>query len=187
MSKNTRSDDYEDFKRCVAYCVDAKVLRRKNVSPDNPKWKFPDDPKKPGTLARFTLSNKHAKKFASNFEHLAELCTEKEPEAVKNAWRNICVKYRRVYEMINSKLEFGFDKDMLACFVKDADELCDEYFGQTETAGNTNYWHCLQAGHFAEFLETYGNLYRLCQEGWENTNGAISKTYHRKSNKGGGE
>ena len=75
---------------------------------------------------------------------------------------------------------------MMADFVKDSDELCDVYFKTNSTDGNTNYWHALQAGHVAELLELYGNLYRYAQQGWENVNGTLSKGYHRHSQRGGG-
>ena len=187
MSKNTDADQFKLFKRRVSACIDTEVLKRNNVDPLNPRYTFPENHEKKGHLIPITLSGNWAKKFANNFAALALICTEKCSVSVKEGWQDVCVRFQIVYGMIHSKLEFGFNFDMLAYFVNESDELCDAYFKLTSYAGNTNYWHCLQAGHFAEQLERLGNLYRLSQQGWENLNGTLSKTYHRKSNKGGGK
>ena len=50
----------------------------------------------------------------------------------------------------------------------------------------TNYFHILRAGHFSYFLEKYGNLYLLSQQGWENVNSRWKRTFHNNSQKGGG-
>ena len=50
----------------------------------------------------------------------------------------------------------------------------------------TNYFHALRAGHFSYFLLKYKNLYRLSQQGWENVNSRLKRSYHHNSAKGGG-
>ena len=49
-----------------------------------------------------------------------------------------------------------------------------------------NYFHTLCAGHFAYFLENYGNLYLLLQQGCENVNSRWKRTFHNNTQKGGG-
>ena len=64
---------------------------------------------------------------------------------------------------MDSKLEFR-PKDVNA-FQLLADEFCDVYCGLTGRDGTTNYVHILRTGPFKYFLEKYGNLYLLLQQG----------------------
>ena len=49
----------------------------------------------------------------------------------------------------------------------------------------TNYFHMLRDGHLAAALETYGNLYRYSQQGWENINSIMKRSFHRGTQRGG--
>ena len=70
-------------------------------------------------------------------------------------------------------------------FQLDADEFCDAYFLLTGRDGMTNYFHLLKAGHYAYFLRKYHNLYRYSQQGWENINSRLKRTFHHNTQKGG--
>lgn len=187
MSYESSVEETKVFQTRVARVVDEKVMNRSDINLESPpKWHFPAEKQDITKIAEFTLSGDDARKFSRNFTAVVEVCTEKAPQTVKSGWLDVSRRFVKVFQWINSRLEFGYDFHMLAEMVNEADELCIGYFKLTGRDGNTNYWHALQAGHFSELLELYGNLYRYAQQGWENTNGNLSKSYHRQSQKGGG-
>ena len=67
-----------------------------------------------------------------------------------------------------------------------ADEFCEIYVDLTGQSGMTNYIHCLHSGHFLYFLRKYGNLYLVCQQGWENINSRVKCLFYFNTQKGGG-
>ena len=71
-------------------------------------------------------------------------------------------------------------------YQRDADALCDVYFDITGRDGIKNYLHCVRAGHFAQFLIKYKNIYCYSQQGWENINSVTKISYHHNTQKGGG-
>jgi hypothetical protein len=66
------------------------------------------------------------------------------------------------------------------------DSFCGIYKKLCGKEGMTNYFHLLYAGHYAEFLLKYKNLYRYSQQGWENVNSLLKRTFHRNTARGGG-
>jgi hypothetical protein len=67
------------------------------------------------------------------------------------------------------------------------DSFCEMYFRQVGLEGMTNYFHLLFAGHYSYFLLKYGNLYRFSQQGWENVNSVLKRSFHSNTQKGGGK
>ena len=93
--------------------------------------------------------------------------------------------FKEVMKVMDSKLEFR--PEDVDAFQLLADEFCDVYCGLTGRDGITNYFHISRTGHlFAYFLQKYGNLYLLLQQGWENVNSRWKRTFHNNTQKGGG-
>ena len=105
------------------------------------------------------MSNPQAKKFRKNLHLLVPVCTEMYNDAsLTNRWLEIAERYKEVYDFLESREHFNRDK--ICEFQLVADEFCDLYFAECGTDGNTNYFHLLSTGHFAWFLDRFGNLYR---------------------------
>ena len=81
---------------------------------------------------------------------------------------DVCNKFLTVTAWIEWRIEFSFE-DVYA-YQRDADALFDVYFNITGGDGMTNYLHCLRAGHFAQFLIGYKNIYCYSQQESENVN-----------------
>jgi hypothetical protein len=102
-----------------------------------------------------------------------------------DAWRDVCRRFRTIATWLDSKQHFHFED--VCAFQKDTDEFCSAYFALTGRDGMTNYFHLLHAGHYSYFLLKYGNLYRYSQQGWENVNAVLKRSFHQNSQKGGGK
>ena len=130
-------------------------------------------------LDNVNLSNTRACKVVKNLTNLVEVCTAEYDVEYQNKWTTVCLQFLTVTEWLDSKIIFTFEE---ACnFQKDADSFCSTYFNITGRDGMTNYLHCLQAGHFAEFLIKYKNTYRYSQQGWENINSVMKSSYHHNT------
>ena len=90
-------------------------------------------------------------------------------------------KYCVVMDPLNSYFEF--DDDDVRAFQFEADLIMSKYIKLTGRDGMTNYFHMLHAGHMAEFLHKYKNLYRFSQQGWENLNEFTKRKFHSHSQK----
>jgi hypothetical protein len=126
-----------------------------------------------------------AREIQKGLPFLVTVCTEKCDVEQKSTWMEVALRFPRVIGYLDSKEEMSFEK--ICEFQLVADELCDAYFAVTGRDGMTNYWHCLYHGHFAWYLFKYGNLYRLCQQGWENVNGRFKRKFFKNSSRGGGK
>ena len=79
-----------------------------------------------------------------------------------------------------------FESEDVDFFQLCVDKFCDIYVDLTGRDGQTNYFHGLHVGHFSFFLQKYGNLYLLSQQGWENVNSRFKRLFHFNTQKGGG-
>ena len=174
--------ELEGFVSKVMHCVNQDILKRKN--PQDPGWYFPltDDKKQ---LSDVKLSNGMAREIAQGMTYLVTVCTEKCDVDQKSTWMEVAQRFPRVTTYLDSKEEMGFEQ--ICEFQLIADKFCDAYFAVTGRDGMTNYLHCLYFGHFSWYLFKYDNLYRLCQQGWENVNGRFKRKFFKNSSRGGGK
>lgn len=169
----------------VENVVNRKILGRSDMHCDDKSgWHFPLHHEKKKQLADIKLSNPEAKLFRTNLEELVKVCTARQSPTLVGKWVDACRLFNEVSELLDSKQHF--DKDDAYNFQAKADAFCDVYIKLTGRDGMTNYYHNLHAGHFMYFLLKYGNLYRLSQQGWENINGQMKRSYHSNTQKGGG-
>ena len=179
--RNNLGQHLPPFVKRVQDVVNCDILGRKTVH--DPAWAFPLAPCKK-KLGDVNLSNGMARKFAKQFSPLVEVCAEKCEESQKATWHVACNKFPEMMSLLDSKWEFEFVD--IAEFQLKADEFCDAYFAVTGRDGMTNYLHLIRAGHFAWFLDKYGNMYRLSQQGWENVNGRFKRKFFQNSQRGEG-
>ena len=177
-------------KKFKAFCeevedvVNTTILKRANVKSNTGKWRVPLDKNDCKKLGDVKLSGHRAKLFIPGLHYLVDVCCKGyDPEFVAE-WKDCCSLFEEVMEVLDSKLEFR--PEDVDAFQLLADEFCDVYVGLTGRDGMTNYFHILRAGHFSYFLEKYGNLYLLSQQGWENVNSRWKRTFHNNTQKGGG-
>ena len=131
------------------------------------------------------MQNNDAQKFIRGFEYLVNECTGCYGDLAFTAkWIDAVCKFCTVVEWLNSREHFSFE--MICNFQNDVDDFCEKYFELTGRDRMANYFHLLHAGHYAFFFKKYGNLYRFLQQGWENLNSSIKKSYHHNMQKGGG-
>ena len=175
---------FKEFCEKVEEVVNTNILRRAHVKSPAGKWRVPLDKKDTKKLGDVKLSGHRANLFLAGFDALVEVCCEGYDTEFIAEWKDCCSLFREVMQVMDCKLEFR-PQDVDA-FQLLADEFCDVYCGLTGRDGMTNYFHILRAGHFSYFLEKYGNLYLLSQQGWENVNSRWKRTFHNNTQKGGG-
>ena len=183
MRRNMSKSKLDDFITRVELVVNRDILRRSNMHiDDRGGWHFSlTDGRK---LDDVNLSNGRARIFMQEFHHLVKVCTEGYKDDLLTAnWNDACDKFNVVAKWLDSKEHFEFEE--VCKFQLDADEFCDAYFLLTGRDGMTNYFHLLKAGHYAYFLRKYHNLYRYSQQGWENINSRLKRTFHHNTQKGG--
>jgi hypothetical protein len=177
--------DLSNFVASVNTTVNRDIFGRSNMHiNDSSGWRVPmtRDGKQ---LDDINLSNTQARDFVKHFEFLVNICTQNCAVELKDAWQDICRRFRTISTLLDSKQHFHFED--VCAFQKDADEFCSAYFALTGRDGMTNYFHLLHAGHYSYFLLKYGNLYRYSQQGWENVNAVLKRSFHQNSQKGGGK
>ena len=151
---------------------------------DNSGWRVPmtRDGKDLGDVG---FDGGQAKSFDRNFEVFIDLCLENHrlgPDFITD-WKEMFQEYRIVRRWVNSRSVFTWDD--VCQFQQETDSFMQRYIALNGIAGMTNYFHMIHAGHFAYFLDKYHNLYILSQQGWENVNSLLKRSFHRCTQRGG--
>ena len=165
------------FIRAVEHVMNTQIFGE----PANPGHYFlpvSDDRKKIGPL-KFT--NVRARKVMNKVEHLVRLCVV---EALRVGWwMKALTYYRAALVFILSH------KDLRPAEVYEFQKCADLYghfwLALYGSKGSSNYIHFMWAGHFAEFLFRWGNLYQHSQQGWEAFNSLLKTFYFRRTQRGG--
>ena len=181
----TCKNDRVEFVDRVSRVVNRDVFGRTSLhEEDKSGWRVPmsDDF---SSLKDINLDGRQTRDFEAHMDHLIDVClgdhTFGQDYVVD--WRETVRLYSGVREQLTSRKHY--DIFMVAQFQKDADVFMKRYKALTGRDGMTNYFHMLDAGHFAFFLHKYGNLYRLSQQGWENVNSIMKRSFHRNTQRGG--
>ena len=98
-------------------------------------------------------------------------------------WKYCLAHYVPAMKMLRRKPEFT-NVEILD-FQRQADLFFQRWVLLTLAAGQTNYFHLLGSGHFAEYLIHWRTLYPHSQQGWEALNAMIKNFYFRRTNHGG--
>jgi hypothetical protein len=136
-------------------------------------------------LADISMDDPTAKLFDRGMDHLIHVCLKDHRfgQQYISDWIECMSGYRQVRAMMNSRSKFDFDR--VCAFVMTTDSFMERYVALTGREGMTNYFHMLRDGHIAYYLERYNNLYRLSQQGWENVNSIMKRSFHRGTQRGG--
>ena len=74
---------------------------------------------------------------------------------------------------------------MILIFRRKGDTFFYPWIEMNGIEGVTNYIHQIGAGHLADFLVIYHNLYKYSQQSWEFGNHRAYGIYHKHSQRGG--
>jgi len=132
-------------------------------------------------IGQVNLSYRKAKHFISNIDKLYNLCLEKESK--KKDFKKAIDLFKIIITTLERKTNFT-DEDIHA-FQKIIDELGDYWIQAAGREGMTNYLHYLLSGHVCHYLCKYRNLYKYCQQGWEQLNNRLKQFYFRRTQRGG--
>ncbi|KAL7558337.1 hypothetical protein ACA910_000137 [Epithemia clementina (nom. ined.)] len=132
-----------------------------------------------GTL---TMSNGRIRRVISLLDKMVDACVFDEER--KTDWKR-CInnEYRPMLRLLTSHRNLSDDE--ITSFQLLADRFFASWIGMHGLDGITNYIHMVGAGHFAEFLQHWGNLYQHSQQGWEAFNNLIKVFYYCRTQRGG--
>jgi hypothetical protein len=169
----------------VSRVVNRQIFRRPDLhEEDNSGWKVPMKPDGK-QIADITMDDPTCKLFDSGMDYLIDVClgSHRFGNQYVTDWKECMNGYRLVRAMITSRKTFEYDD--VCAFVVTADSFMERYVALTGRDGMTNYFHMLRDGHVAYYLLRYRNLYRLSQQGWENVNSVMKRSFHRGTQRGG--
>jgi hypothetical protein len=75
---------------------------------------------------------------------------------------------------------------MIVSYQSHADQFFQAWVLLWQKEGITNYIHMMGAGHVADYLYKWRNLYRFSQQGWEAMNSLVKTFFFRRTSHGGG-
>lgn len=170
----------------VQSVVNRRIFGREELhEEDTTGWKVPMKPDGK-QLGEITMDDSTCKLFDTGMDYLIDAAIGSHslgPQYVAD-WKECMAGYRQVRALLNSRKEFDYDD--VCAFVSTTDAFMERYVALTGRDGMTNYFHMLRDGHFAYYLKKYKNLYRLSQQGWENVNSVMKRSFHRGTQRGGG-
>ena len=165
--------------------VNRQIFNRVHLhEEDDSGWKVPLTPNRK-EVGEVSMDDSTAKLFEKNMDYLIDVCLGNHSLGIEYVtdWKDCMVGYRQVFAMMSSRHEATFED--VCMFVLESDAFMERYVALTGRDGMTNYFHMLRDGHIAYYMRTYGNLYRLSQQGWENINSVMKRTFHRGTQRGG--
>jgi hypothetical protein len=187
LSECKNPDEVDTFLTRINRVVNRDIFGRHNRhEEDTTGWSVPMMPDGK-TLGDITMDDSTCKMFDRGMEHLIDACIANHTFGPRYAsdWRECMTGYRQVRALLNARTEFEFDD--VCAFVLVSDSFMERYIALTGRDGMTNYFHMLHAGHIAYYLLKFKNLYRLSQQGWENINSVMKRSFHRGTQRGGGK
>jgi hypothetical protein len=144
------------------------------------QWECPYDEKEK-QIDTIALDNGRTRKAINNLEALAEVCFFDETE--KARWTDCISHYRKSMELCRMKEDLT-DED-IEKYQEEADLFFQKWIELNGRAGITNYIHLLGAGHIAEYMFHWRNLYQHSQQSWEAFNSLLKTFYFRRTGRGG--
>jgi hypothetical protein len=187
LSECNGPKEIETFLAKINAVVNRDIFGRQNRhEEDTTGWSVPMMPDGK-SLGDITMDDSTCKMFDRGMDYLIEACIGNHTFGPRYAadWRECMDGYREVRALLNSRTEFEFDD--VCAFVIVSDAFMERYIALTGRDGMTNYFHMLHAGHIAYYLLKFKNLYRLSQQGWENINSVMKRSFHRGTQRGGGK
>jgi hypothetical protein len=150
-------------------------------SDDSPsQWECPYNVKEK-QIDTIALDNGRTRKAINNLEALAEVCFFDDAE--KARWIDCISHCRSSMELCRMKDDLT-DEDIEE-YQEEADLFFQKWIELNGRAGITNYIHLLSAGHIAECMFHWRNLYQHSQQSWEAFNSLLKTFYFWRTSRGG--
>jgi hypothetical protein len=144
------------------------------------QWECPYDPKEK-QIDTIALDNGRTRKAVNNLEALAEVCFFDDAE--KTQWTECIAHYRKSMEL--ARMKDDLTDDDIEKYQEEADLFFQKWIALNGRAGITNYIHLMGAGHIAEYMFHWRNLYQHSQQSWEAFNSLLKTFYFRRTGRGG--
>lgn len=149
---------------------------------DDPcQWMCPFDYSKK-EIGPITMDNVRTRKIMDCIETLVEFCVPNQGR--KASWTIAVNNYRTAMVLLRKRDDFS--NDQIVEYQYHADLFFQAWVILWQKEGITNYIHMIGAGHIAEYLYKWKNLYRFSQQGWEAMNSLIKTFFFRRTSHGGG-
>ena len=184
---NAEGRRIDEFLLGVATIVNTTILGTVG-SPS--QWQVPtnDSAKLLTEIGPICMVNDKSVKVVDCLEQLIHFCIP--PTAVDNkglnrydTWLKCIPHYRSAMMRLRQHQDFT-DSDIEA-FQKDFDLFNQDWMKLHGKDGITNYIHLMSAGHMADYMYEWRNLYRHSQQGWESLNNLIKSFWFRRTGRGG--
>jgi hypothetical protein len=186
LAECNNPDEIHNFLTKIHGVVNRDIFgRTEQHKEDTSGWNVPMLPDGK-TLADINMDDTTCKLFDRGMDFLIEACIGSHTLGPQYSldWKECMQGYRQVRALMNARTEFKFDD--VCAFVLMSDAFMERYIALTGRDGMTNYFHMLHTGHIAYYLLKFKNLYRLLQQGWENINSVMKRSFHRGTQRGGG-
>ena len=117
----------------------------------------------------------------NNLDVLIDICVS-DIDRRKDKFKECAILYRNFIEILIQKEDYT--PDNVKKFQDNVDQFMEIWCSLGGKRMMTNYFHMLASGHIKYYMETWKNMYRYEQEGWESLN-ALIKTYFLHTKRGG--
>lgn len=144
-------------------------------------WRLPFDPRTKEVTA-ISMDNERTRKVIANIGLLADKCLLAN-DLIK--WNEAMKHYRAAMDIV--LMQDDLTDENITTYQWSVDQFYQWWIQMNGAAGVTNYMHLIGAGHVAEYLQKWRNLYRFSQQGWENLNYQEKQFWFRRTNRGGGQ
>ena len=128
------------------------------------------------------MDNVRTRRVVDSLDVLVDLCVTDPARA--SLWTAALNNYRIAMVLLRKREDFTNAE--IAAFQSHVDKFFQPWVRLWQVEGITNYIHMMGAGHIAEYLYKWRNLYRYSQQGWEAMNSLVKTFFFRRTNHGGG-
>jgi hypothetical protein len=170
--------------RVSQFVADVESIVNKSIlgSKDDPcQWICPFDTKKK-EVCPITMDNVRTRRVVDSLDILVDFCVTDPARAF--LWTTALNNYRIAMVLLRKREDFTDNE--IAAYQSHADKFFQVWVRLWQKEGVTNYIHMIGAGHIADYLYRWRNLYRYSQQGWEAMNSLMKTFFFRRTNHGGG-
>ena len=128
------------------------------------------------------MDNVRTCRVVDSLDILVEFCVTDPVRAA--LWMTALNNYRTAMVLLRKRDDFT--NEVIASYQSHADKFFQAWVRLWQKEGITNYIHMIGAGHIADYLYKWRNLYRYSQQGWEAMNSLVKTFFFRRTSHGGG-
>lgn len=170
--------------RVSLYIAEVERLINRSIlgTDDDPcQWMCPYNAQKK-ELGPITMDNVRTRRIVDALDIVIEFCVTNEDR--KALWTTALNNYRTAMVLLQQREDFT--NAMIVSYQSHADKFFQAWVLLWQQEGITNYIHVIGAGHIADYLYKWRNLYRFSQQGWEAMNSLVKTFFFRRTSHGGG-